>query len=467
MTLLRILLLLLASVGVTPSLQAQPAVELARAAALWEAKDFRGAYQALFAFRRGDFGRSFEVDFMLGTSACRIPEVRPNGAAYLEWTLRAYADRLTPQGFEIIVRELANCRMSSPPPDAAPVPQLQQVATAGGRYQGKTFYWLDTDSRNALGSHLTTGVVPVPLQVLAARQIRLGDRAGAERVARSAVPNGVTRVFARFVVTSDARHTATQLADANRILERYLDFFVRTYGMRSPDRYIFVYLTPSIDGLSRLASRHHGLSMNFGAIAYSLRDDLSIAAVIPTTSFGSLFHELFHLMARSNFGDIPGWLDEGIASLYEVSQARADGFVGVGNWRGKVLARFREHIPSLKVLIENSRPMRLDASTARNRDLDEGMVREAIFSATGRYFALYLQEKGKLADVYAAIRDYSTSGDFDGREGGVFLRIETITGMKLKDLDVDFRSWLARQEIDLLTIQVDQALDKYIPPRPF
>ena len=36
--------------------------------------------------------------------------------------------------------------------------------------------------------------------------------------------------------------------------------------------------------------------------------------------------------SRNNFGDIPPWLDEGMASLYEVSEVSGNHILGLPNW---------------------------------------------------------------------------------------------------------------------------------------
>src|SRR5262245_31418299 len=78
------------------SAAAQPDVAaFARAKRLWMQQDFPAAYEALKQYRDVDYGRSFEVDFMLGTCACRLPGRIERGAAFLEWISYAYSDRLT------------------------------------------------------------------------------------------------------------------------------------------------------------------------------------------------------------------------------------------------------------------------------------------------------------------------------------------------------------------------------------
>src|ERR1051325_10177877 len=101
-----------------------------------------------------------------------------------------------------------------------------------------------------------------------------------------------------------------------------------TYDMPAPSYFITVYLVPNDGILGLLASLIHGITIYEGTIGYSFPYDQSITAIIPRMIFGTLKHELFHLMVRKNFGDIPPWLEEGMATLYEVSRVRDEGIVG-------------------------------------------------------------------------------------------------------------------------------------------
>jgi hypothetical protein len=313
---------------------AQPSIDaLATGKRLWMQSQFSAAYEYLAQYRESPFGRSFEVDFMLGTCACRMPGHRERGADFLEWVRYTYSDRLTAEGRAVVNAELESCKGQQPPAALpATLPAVGHMVTAGASLQGKIFYWAnrDEDQRAGIASYLTNAV-PLPEDRIRERWIAIGKEADALRLAQQALPGARVKVFSRFVIASKAGHTDAQLTEANRLLDRYLAFFVQGYGMRAPANYMFVYLVPTIDGLGAFASHHHGLRLSYGTIAYSFRDDLSIAAVVPGRTYGSLFHELFHLAARSNFGDIPTWLDEGIAALYEESQAADNEFRGTTN----------------------------------------------------------------------------------------------------------------------------------------
>jgi hypothetical protein len=446
------------------SAAAQPDVAaFARAKRLWMQQDFPAAYEALKQYRDVDYGRSFEVDFMLGTCACRLPERIERGAAFLEWISYAYSDRLTDEGKRVVNDELTLCRANARSPRTpASLPSLRQMVTAGAVLSGKTYY-------GEMGQPSSTNLVrAVPLRedVIRARWIKRGNETGALQLVGQAMPGARAKTFSRFVVVSKSNHTQTELSEVNDLLERYLEFFVQNYGMRAPQHYVFVYLVPTIDQLREFASRHHGMNLNSGTIAYSFRDDLSVAAIIPARLYGSLFHELFHLTARSNFGDIPTWLDEGTAALYEVSQAADAGFRGTPNWRGDVLARFKDRIPSLRQLIEQNDPVLGDADDrVSGEETSELAQRRAIFAATARYFALYLQEKGTLFKTYKAVREYSASDGFTGTSAGVMQLVEQSTGRSIRTLNSDFRAWLSQQGPRLRDIPENEPLQNYVPPK--
>lgn len=443
-----------AAAGGSALAQVSPA-ELEEAKAYYMGGNYAGAYTRLQRIREQDFGKSFEVDFILGVCACALGEHRRWGESMLNWVVTTYGDKLTEQGRRAVESELTNCR-GGQRPSGRP---YEGLVLAGARMQGKTFYW--GDSRPA--SSLSIRAVPLPASGVAPRPVPRGQAAAAERQARQAMPEGRTRVFSRFVITSGANHTDKQFRDLNELLERYLDFFVRQYGMRQPASYMHAYLLPNVAGLNQFASRYHRMQPSYGTIAYSFRDDLSVVAVIPGGQYGSVFHELFHLMARSNFGDIPTWLDEGAAALYEVSVLEGREARGVPNWRGKILQQFSGDIPSLNDLIRQTASLDPYASELSLQKAD--LARDATRAATARYFALYLQDKGKLFATYAAVQGFSSSPGFDGTTDGMIRHIEQAVGQPLAELDRDFQVWLAKVA-QTAEPRVDTRLQKAIPPAP-
>ena len=111
-----------------------------------------------------------------------------------------------------------------------------------------------------------------------------------------------------------------QAAKTSELLERTYTFFSRYYNLRPPDKLLAVYLLPDKNILRQTALRVHGIKIPDANIGYSNIGDLSLLGISDLTHIGTLCHELFHLMIRTDVGDVSPWMDEGIASVYETSQ---------------------------------------------------------------------------------------------------------------------------------------------------
>ncbi|MGC4114542.1 MAG: C39 family peptidase [Myxococcales bacterium] len=119
------------------------------------------------------------------------------------------------------------------------------------------------------------------------------------------------------------------------------------------------------------SDRHHALIMNIGL------------------GYGTLVHEIVHPYMHVNFPEVPPWLNEGLASLYE-RPAEADGhIIGYVNWRLPALQQAirAKAVPSFKTVFE------MDENKFYNDDDDH--------YAQSRYLCLYLQEKGLLRTFVA------------------------------------------------------------------
>jgi len=121
------------------------------------------------------------------------------------------------------------------------------------------------------------------------------------------------------------------------------------------------------------SSEHKALIMNIG------------------TGGGTLVHEIVHPFIAANFPDCPSWLNEGLGSLYEQSQAKGDEIIGLTNWRlaGLQEAIQKDKVPSFQALTSTT--------TAEFYNQDRGTN-----YAQSRYLCYYLQEKGLLTKFYHA-----------------------------------------------------------------
>jgi hypothetical protein len=139
----------------------------------------------------------------------------------------------------------------------------------------------------------------------------------------------------------------------------------------------------------------------------------------------ALLHELTHALMAFDFPAAPEWLGEGLASLHESVEIHDDerGLVGLANWR----------LPTLQQAIRQRRLRSL-------RDLlaaaDFHGQEELLNYAQARYFCMYLQDRGLLAQCYRSCRGCA-SVDPIGRDivAGLF------PGRTWEQIDADFQAW--------------------------
>lgn len=420
--------------------------DVARAA--WDRADYPSVYQALAELRDLPYGKQPVVDFMLGASACRISPVRDYGARLLEWVLYAYP--LTFESRERVAGELARC--GGPSLAAADVrpDEIVEIRSAGMTASGKTFYWA-TAEEQPVASYPIRRIREMDRAEFTARLVPRGASDRARALAEELAPAASHLVTERFLLVSHGVHDPGELAEIGRTLDRFTGFLVETYGVVPPRHLLRVELVRDGWEVKQLAERRHGLDVSSATIGYAFVEDASIVAAVPTTAAGTVLHELFHLLVRSNFGDVPQWLDEGIAGLYEVSGRRGNDYFGLENWRRKVLETTWDVRPDLAELIRAEwflfdDPEQADAfrETELDPDLhDRPSGREqAAMMATARYFAFYLQERGQLVPVYRAVRDRELEQLGGAAPAHAVTLVEDVLGRPIETVDADFVAWL-------------------------
>jgi hypothetical protein len=95
-------------------------------------------------------------------------------------------------------------------------------------------------------------------------------------------------------------------------------------------------------------------------------------------------------------------------------------------------------------------------------------ARVAAHLATARYFALYLQERGKLADVYAAFRDQGLA-ELTGDVHAHALRlVERTLGQPIAAIDRDFEQWFRQVQRGERGRDATpgETIEKYLPNQP-
>lgn len=209
------------------------------------------------------------------------------------------------------------------------------------------------------------------------------------RLAKHKVGSMELRREAPFIVVADGGEAALERGTgtvrwASDKLEA--DFFAKR-----PDKILPVFLFQGADsynrGVAALTGDDPGTPYGFYSRAHGGLF-MNIA-----TGGGTLVHEIVHPYVEADFANAPAWLNEGLGSLFEQSAERDGHIVGLTNWRlaGLQKAIAGGGVPSFDKLTHLS-------DTEFYGD-DSGLN-----YAAARYLLYYLQERGKLRDLYRDFR---------------------------------------------------------------
>ena len=380
----------------------------------WLGSRYPQALPPLKAARDEPNGRNAEVDYMLGTSGCRIASQRRWGARVLNFALYSYP--LTSASRATIQSERDRCLGSgtlTPLSGTARV-AVSSAVVAGATARGKLFNFGD----RGIASYPARRTRELGAGELGSRLVPLEQPAEITRVLKRLVPGAKVYVVGRYAIATTAGQSEAEVRRMAAQLDRYATFLTREYGFTLPDKYITLYLVPDVRSIRSVADKVHGLDVSPSTLGYSFQDDLSAVGIIRGTLTGTMMHELFHLLVRASFGDIPQWLDEGVASLYEVTAERGQRYVGLPNWRGRVLANAGDLRPSLQTVV-SSPWFAFDRADGQERGWMMPPERAAVHLATARYLALYLQDKGKLRDVFEAFKTRDPGAADDPEQAAV------------------------------------------------
>ena len=432
----------------------------------WRARDYPTAHDLLLRFREEPYGRRPDVDFMLGTGGCRMAGKREWGYQVLDLMLYAYS--LTYESRELIYHYLDRCRSTDLTGlGNVDLTGIVELSSAGMTGYGKTFYWVG-EEKQPVASYPIHRTREIEREEFLKRLVPVGQEEKAREVAASIIPGAGVLVYEQFLLISVAGHRQSQLRSIGRTLTRFLRFLRTRYGIEPPGHYITVYLARDHHNVSALADKLHGLDASAATIGYAFVDDASLVGAVPDTGAGTILHEMFHLLVRARFGDIPQWLDEGIASLYEVSGRRGDRYFGLPNWRGRVLQELWSDRPSVETLIRTEWFLFDDPSQSEmlrydgfDLDADEGR-KQAANMATARYFMMFLEQRGQLRHVFDAMRwrGFDEFGG-DARDHAVAV-VERTLGRPLSEVDAEFADWFQNEAEDVADIDPDT--DKWTPP---
>jgi hypothetical protein len=413
----------------------------------WKRGDTTVVSSLLDYRRQAPDGRRWEVAFMLASSLCRAGR-NSLGEPLFRAMLRDYETSLRQAGVTELVRNAADaCGHNG----AAGValsggvsPTAVITTSIGVTTSSKLYYWMCEKQVRTGASVVMT---PLTDSEISHRLYPLGDTTRAiaalrRRFVGFASPS--TFASSHFVIASASGHGVRQLGDIASTLERAVVALNNEYGLPVPDTLISVYLVPDAAKLRTLAATLHHVTADPGAIGYSVPNDQSIVAVIPGAEIGTLLHELTHLLVKRDFADAPPWLDEGFAALHEVSHWEGKRLVGDPNWRGDLLRElgYPNRPYSLAMLLTMHGD---DFNAYQSGDFERAPVNHAL----ARYFVLQLQQTGRLASVYHALRKQDVLSDAIMSSDTTMLgdarrraNIEQALGASFADITGSFGRWL-------------------------
>ncbi|MEQ9403123.1 MAG: hypothetical protein RIM99_06040 [Cyclobacteriaceae bacterium] len=263
------------------------------------------------------------------------------------------------------------------------------------------------------------------------------------------VINGNARVNTGGQETSQMRTERLGLAPntANSLKALYQHIEGR-YMNSIPEYFIPVYLSTasfSRDGylyFSDFARKIHGRGAG-GRVAYYNSIDNSIVCWI-STGGGTLNHEAVHALLTQDYPDIPGWLNEGIAAMYEET---GTAYQPLDNYRLIHLQRAERYgvFPTLQQL------------TGIEDEAYDGRKETMLYAAAARYLAMYLNERGVLPTVYKQIRE-SGNQSAAGRKSMILSSLV----MSENDFNQQWRQWITNKTVPAKWEGLTGQIDEYI-----
>ena len=250
-------------------------------------------------------------------------------------------------------------------------------------------------------------------------------------------------------------------------LEEYYNYYNRSFNLNKSNRLITIFYCTSRNDFTTVANLIHKIPVPQSTYGYASSVDLVMLGIANASWLGALKHELFHLMIRSFIGDIPPWLDEGMACYFESSDLNGDRvttYFSGSNYRFNLLDRMDivisqvKHeqkqelaIPTIKQLT-NYNWQQFSGTTG------ELMIRASYNQSLGYAFVTYLSEKNLLSKTVEAFRNrsYVDTTSSATQDGLTMLRLksndeilENITGINLDAIQLEFKNWCRQKGIDL------------------
>lgn len=384
-------------------------------------------------------GRSWQIEYLAGSLDCQFPESRASGAKVLQDILQNNR-ALNQAGEKEVRRQLTAC--TAPAAAATPVAGRTEfpldIADNSTHFQAPGVHGdMKSGSLSSGTMEGRTPISPLAESVLRGRLVNVSQPQKALSEALKRLPGSTGSVVSDFAVVTmqPGESSATGIGNC---LKNYLLPLKNEFGIKPSNYMVTVYAAQYTNAVYDYARKLHGLELPYGVIAYSVPEDMSLTAQASPASCGSMAHELVHLLIKQSFPVSPAWLEEGLASEVAIASPTQGRFRFGYSWRDDILRDHWEQRPQVAALLDTSWA---DFSATSYNE----MGRAAAVQAMAAVFIRYLDEKGKLSDVYYAVRDQHLSPDLSAYRSYQDIVAEKL-GMHVNDLDPDFAQWFKNQQ---------------------
>lgn len=403
-----------------------------------------GSYSRVFDecmnMRNGVYGKCAILDYFIAKSLC-LDGYQQKSREWLKYMLDNYPLKDATRKF--ISNDISNCSVSSATSSLGTILTLPlpQASVSGTTKMGpivncanknQLINWEKLFDENDLQSRLFAE--DQKQEALSKFQSLLGNKYKVD-------------ISGHFIVITQAIQniSSTQVEKVTTGLQHAFDFYKRFYNLRTPDKLLTVYLMPNQKSLQEVAFKIHGIAVGNATLGYSLLSDLSLLGIADPDHIGTLYHELFHLVIRTDAGDIPAWLDEGLASLYSVYYWDKDTLKGSpATWRitqlnAHYLETTNTDLPGLKQLVSYSWQQ-------FNGGEEINLCRASVNYALANHFMIYLQEKELLQSLVYRFKSRNTPGNKnDSAAKDNITIVENVCNAPIEKIQTDFESWFNKK----------------------
>lgn len=417
---------------------------------LYNQGKYREVYEQAVTIRKQQYGKNWKTDYFISKALCAANS-KNLGLRAFDYTLTAYKRDLNNRQFEFLLSERDKCSLSQPAKNqysGIVSLNISIIDNESSGVKGKMGYIVNCKT----DPHTFSVDSAFDYQSLTRRIFPVGDVQSAVSYYRNFLGSGYTLTpRGRFLFITPAATAATDAA-FNRIagnLEQAYHFYASYFGLREPENLITVYLMNNRYNLRRVAKKTHGLTIPESNIGYSCLADLSLLGTSTTESLGTIVHELFHLMVRTDVGDIPTWLDEAVACLYETSKWKDNLLKGdIRQWRTELMHNLV--VPRLDGLFTTRFNDFTSHGEALNTDRftfheSNNNCEIALNYALVKHFAIYLQATGMLQPVVDGFKNRkNVMVDTLGIDETDIQVLEKVYNKPFVEIQADFDKWLSQ-----------------------